>query len=156
MVRPSPASPSHSPSLTPARLPTAEGCSPLHLAAAAGELGTVRLLVENGSSVSLKSLSGRTPADAAKDEATLLVLQGTAPPVTPPPAAKAEAALPATLPADLADWLAGLSLTAYAEPLGLAGLADVAMLAEEDLKEAGLKPAERKRFLAAAKKVAAE
>ena len=167
----------------------AEGATPLHLAAAKGELGTVRLLIENGadttkttnvrclSNVGRRSCpltpalqSGRTPVDCVKDEATLFVLRSAAdavgdgakvstilpslarsasdaamasPKAAPPPA-------PA-LPEELTTWLAGLSLGAYAEPLGLASMADVELMEDEDLKEAGLKPAERKRFLAAKK-----
>ena len=197
------------------RRAAAEGATPLHLAAAAGELGTVRMLVENGADASRKSnvrtrmqsflrlnsppplrtacaprlprltshpplQSGRTPADCAKDEATLLVLRsapGTAagevdtvhnlslPVLARSPseatlragataaAPKPAAAESPALPEDLASWLAGLSLSAYAEPLGLVSLEDVEAMEEDDLKEAGMKPAERKRFIAARNKL---
>jgi len=107
--------------------------------------------------------------DCVKDEATLYVLRSAAgaaadgaknlnllvarsSPGDSLLTLKKPAAAPG-LPEDLASWLAGLSLSAYAEPLGLVSMDDVSVMAEEDLKEAGLKPAERKRFLAAAKKL---
>lgn len=104
--------------------------------------------------------------DCAKDEATLFVLRGSASKETPAevslpsfgrtPAPALAASKPgaSALPDDLAAWLSGLSLSAYAEPLGLVSLADVELMDEDDLKEAGLKPAERKRFLAAKSQLA--
>jgi len=100
--------------------------------------------------------------DCAKDEATLFVFRSASSPAKEQPiertlptmnrvsSANGLAGLPA-LPDDLAAWLANLSLSAYAEPLGLVCLGDVEAMEESDLKEAGLKPAERKRFLAAQK-----
>ena len=154
-----------------------QGLTALHKAVASGELGTVRLLIENGASKTLKTIGGRTPADCAKDEATLQILNETQckdfphehvhsyssgaekhlPPreaVMPssPSAAAAELAPStpsASLPPDLKAWLDTLGLGAYAEPLGLSCLEDVLLLEESDLKEVNMKPVERKRWLAA-------
>ena len=154
-----------------------QGLTALHKAVAASELGTVRLLVEHGASKALKTMSGRTAADCAKDDATLQILSDTAArdnlpqdgeqptssgaetgnaPPRPGPVVLAAAAAPAAAPAaaahlppDLAAWLDALGLAAYAEPLGLSCLDDVGLLEESDLKEVGMKPVERKRWLAA-------
>jgi|APGre2960657444_1045066.scaffolds.fasta_scaffold01936_8 hypothetical protein len=152
-----------------------QGLTPLHVAVAAGELGMVRLLVQHGANLELKSIGGRTPADCAKDAATLWVLTDTqagaaaAPEygaelpvmtqspsltgltaladltgaVTPSPKASS-----AVLPVELSAWLDKLNLSVYAEPLGLSSVEDAAAMDESDLKEVGMKPAERKRWLA--------
>ena len=163
-----------------------QGATALHKAAAAAELGTVRLLVEHGASKTLKTMSGRTAADCAKDAATLQILtdaqardhpdgeqltssgapDGNAParvhaaPVVQQAAAPAAAASLSTTPAaalppDLTSWLDALGLGAYAEPLGLSCLDDVQLLEEGDLREVGMKPVERKRWLAAKQSLSA-
>ncbi len=54
-------------------------------------------------------------------------------------------------PADVAAWFEAQSLPVrYAAALGCAALTDLALLTEEDLREVGMKAAERRRLLAAA------
>ncbi len=71
--------------------------------------------------------------------------------------AAAPAAAPAavaSVPADLALLLSGLSLSAYGptlcSQLGMASAAEAALLTDADLQEVGMKPMERRRLLAAA------
>ena len=156
---------SDSPSARP-RGAAQDGWTPLHGAAVEGALGTVRLLLERGADARATNFAGRTPLDCARDESTRIVMRIThvleplrrapggggtpvlaahAPAAAPPPPQQAAAA------SAVADWFAALALPlSYATDLGCATVAELAQLTEDDLKEVGMKPAERRRLLVAA------
>ena len=137
---------------------TADGWTPLHGAAVEGELGTVRLLLERGADPTATTHAGRTPLDIARDDATKIVMR-----ITQAAQVAASAAAASTpgaagtpvhkhsVPDDVAAWFQAQAVdAAFAAALGCESLRDVTLLKENDLREVGLKPAQRRRILAAA------
>jgi hypothetical protein len=126
----------------------------------------VRLLLERGADARATNFAGRTPLDCARDESTRIVMRithvleplrrapGGGTPVLAahaPAAAQPAAPQQAGAASAVADWFAALALPlSYATDLGCATVAELALVTEEDLKEVGMKPAERRRLLVAA------
>ena len=135
---------------------TADGWTPLHGAAVEGELGTVRLLLERGADPTATTNAGRTPLEIARDDATKIVMRITQAGQLAAAAATGDAATTPTrkaglVPKDVAAWFEAQAVdAAFAAALGCESLRDVTLLKEDDLREVGLKPVQRRRILAAA------
>ena len=136
---------------------TADGWTPLHGAAVEGELGTVRLLLERGADPTATTNAGRTPLEIARDDATKIVMritQASQAAASASAAAAGVAAAPpggSSVPSEVAAWFQAQAVdAAFAAALGCESLRDVTLLKEDDLREVGLKPAQRRRIMAAA------
>ena len=134
---------------------TADGWTPLHGAAVEGELGTVRLLLERGADPTATTNAGRTPLEIARDDATKIVMRITQAGQLAAAAAAGDAATAPTrkagVPDAVAAWFQAQAVDAsFAAALGCESLQDVTLLKENDLREVGLKPVQRRRILAAA------
>ncbi len=125
----------------------------------------MRLLLERGADARATNFAGRTPLDCARDESTRIVMRithvleplrrapggGTPVLAAHAPAAAQPAQQQAGAASAVADWFAALALPlSYATDLGCATVAELSELTEDDLKEVGMKPAERRRLLVAA------